>query len=205
MVLTHSMTQLEGVNRILRAGQINPVSSVTSPLDRFTHRAVTILEEELRRTLQLGWGFNTDHDFELTAVAGVFSAPADSLSTDILPHNSNGKHIVVRAGVLYDVTNNTGTFTETTLKAKIVRYIAFEDCPLVAQDFIVASARMEFAATVTVDDATFMKLRREKFDAEGALRRGDTSQESLNSHSRYPIAQIAATWPPLGGASEHPW
>ena len=202
---TYSITSLEAVNRILRVGQINPVTSTTPPIDRYTALAVAILEEELVRVLTFGWYFNTDYNYQLNAVLGQIAVPADALSIDIEPQNSNGKDIVDRNGYLYDRTNNTATFTESYIKATVVRYVTFDNCPLEIQEYIITCAQLEFASKATVDQATVYNIEKTKMDRWQALKRADTTKDSLNTQNRYPINQIARTWPIIGHESQEQW
>lgn len=187
------MNELEAVNRILRAGQINRVLSLATS-DRFVIRAFDMLQESRVRCLEKGWQFNTDLEFELTPVAGEIAVPVDTLSLDVLPDQGSGR-IVVRSGQLYDLESNSDDDFDTPIKCKIVRDIGFDDLELVFQEYIVACASVEFAKTVAVDLEVSRQLQSDEYRAWHMLKQRDTQQSSASTGQQYPLAQIASNWP----------
>lgn len=191
------MIQLDAVNRILTSAQMPTVASLSSP-DEFTSKAITILEDTKKRTLEMGWDFNQDYDYSLTPTANEYPLPTTPwtvLALDITDANAGGKDIVVREGQLYDRTNNTFTFTETELLATITWNIDFDDLPLVAQEYIVACASVKFAVHVSVDGATAQFLRLEEARAWARLKQADTQQGEKSPMKRNPLYNIARKWP----------
>jgi|GEM_PF-6339703 len=198
------MLSLEATNKVLRAGQINPVASLSSP-DRFTTRAIAILEQEKLRVLEKGWDFNTDYEYVLSESGGAIAVPTDALAIDIWPQNS-GKDVVARSGYLYNKTDNTAVWaTGTTIKAEIVRDITFDNLPPVMQTYIVDCACLEFAITVTVDAQTAGQLREAKQRSWEEVKRRDTTQASYNPRRRGNLAYIASRWFEFPGGGSTSW
>ncbi len=195
------MNELEAVNRILVSAQMQPVASLSSP-DRMTSKAQQILTDTSLREQERSWDFNSDYEFELTASAGQFTIPTTPwtvLSLDIQPYNSNGKDIVVRDGKLWDRTNHTFTFAETTIKVDITWAIDFDNCPLVFQEKAVAAACVRFAIEVSVDPQIAAGLVQNKRDAEALLRVRDTAQSSQSIYDRWPLSEVSRRWNTLLG------
>lgn len=191
------MLILDGVNRILVSAQMQPVASLSSP-DRLTSKAQQILEDTTDRELERGYDFNQDYDYTLTPTASQFPIPTSPwtvLSLDIRPENSNGKDLVVRDGKLWDRTNHTATFTESTFKADITWAIDFDNCPLVFQEYVVACASVRFAVEVSVDPMVAQQLRANEARAFHNLKSRDTQQASLTILNRWPLNAIARKWP----------
>ena len=198
------MLQLEAINKVLRAGQINAVASLSSP-DRFTSRAIVILEQEKLRVLEKGWDFNTDYEFTLSEAAGSIAVPASALAIDVWPQNS-GKDTVARNGVLYNKTDNTATWpTGTTIKCEIVRDITFDNCPLVMQVYIVDCACLEFAITVTVDSSTAAQLREAKQRSWEEVKRRDTTQATYNPRRKGNLSKIVSRWAEIPDMGASTW
>lgn len=193
------MLELDAVNRILTSAQMPVVASLASP-DEFTSKAIVFLASERKRILEQGWDFNQDYDYTLTPTAGEFILPTTPwtvLAIDIPSWNSNGKDIVQRDGKLYDKTNNTFTFTESSLDATITWDIDFDDLPLFAQEYVVACSSVRFAVHVNVDRETAQFLRIEEQKAWARMKQADTQQSEASPLKRYPLAQIASKWPPI--------
>lgn len=193
------MLELDAVNRILTSAQMPVVASLSSP-DEFTSKAITILADERKRILEQGWDFNQDYDYVLTPTAGEYILPTTPwavLAIDIPSWNSAGKDIVQRDGQLYDKTNNTFTFTETTLKATITWDIAFVDLPLFAQEYVVCCSAVRFGMHVAVAPEIVQFLRLEESKAWARMKQADTQQSEASPLRRYPLAMIASKWPPI--------
>lgn len=195
------MIRLDAVNRVLVSAQLQPVAALTSP-DRDTSKAITFLDDTVTRELEKGWGFNTNYDETLTAVAGAFTVPAGTLSLDVRADQSS-KEIVVRNGALYDKTNNTAVFTEPTIKVDRIIAITFDNCPLVFQEWAVARASVIMAVQRSVDTVIANQLRDDESRAWRELKARDTQQSGLSVYNRWPLNMVSRRWPRLTGAL--PW
>jgi len=190
------MLELDAVNRILVSAQLQPVSSLSSP-DRLVSKAIQILEDTNLRKLERGWDFNTDYSYPLAPTASEFPVPTTPwsvLALHIARENSNGKHIVVRDGKLWDKTNHTSTFTEDEFKADITWAIDFDDLPLAFQECVVASASTRFAVEVSADPAIAQQLLMYEIEAWKTLKQRDTQQSGATIYDRWPLNAIADKW-----------
>lgn len=191
------MLRLDAVNRILVSAQMPTVTTLSSP-DRLVAKAITILDDTVLRELERGWDFNTDYNYELTPTASEFiipTTPWSVLALDIRRENSYGKDIVVRDGKLWDRTNHTDTFTESTIKADITWDIDFDNCPLVFQEYAVACACVRFAGEVSVDPQIVQQLRVNEARAWQALKQRDTQQSETTVYDRWPLNEVSRRWP----------
>lgn len=188
------MNHLAAINALLTSAQLSTIASESSP-DVNTAKAITILDATVLRELERGWGFNTDYDVPVATVPGT--PPAGTLSLDVRPENSGGKDIVLRDGVLYDRTNRTSTFTEAEIKCDLATTRTFDNCPLVFQEYVVASAAVRFAVQVSVDPDTARQLRADEARAWQALVLRDDQQLSTSIYQRWPLSHVSRRWPSL--------
>jgi hypothetical protein len=190
------LTELEAVNRILVSAQMQPVTTLSSP-DRDTSKADQMLLDTNAREQERGWDFNSDYNVTLTAVASNFTVPTTPwtvLSLDVRPDQSS-KDIVVRDGKLYDKTNNTFTFTETTIDVDITYLITFPNLSLVFQEYVVACACVRFAEEVSVDPMIAQQLRANEARAWQRVKQADNQQSRQSIYYRWPLNWISRRWP----------
>lgn len=196
------MLRLDAINRVLTSAQIQPVASLTSP-DSLVSKAITFVDNVTLRVCEQGWDFNQDYDWPLTPVSNQIPVPTvaagftwDALNVDVRPENSEGKDIVVRDGKLWNKTDRTFTFIRVTpLYVDITWDIDFDNLPLVAQEYIVACASVQFISHVAVDPETAKALRAEEARAWFLLKQRDTQQSSASVLNRHPINQLQSLWP----------
>lgn len=112
-----------------------------------------------------GWWFNKEViTLSPNAVTGEIYVPHDVLSLDT---NNVQKNYVLRGRRLYDVANQRYTFTSDVSLA-IVRLIAFEDLPFLAQDLVQASVVARFVESYDADQSRIEQVRLDYALAEQA-------------------------------------
>lgn len=112
-----------------------------------------------------GWWFNKENiTLEPSALDKTISVPHDVLALDTESARNN---YVLRGRKLYDITNETYEF-ESPVRLAIVRLIAFEDLPFVAQDLVQAAVVARFVESYDADQARVEQVRLDYSIAEQA-------------------------------------
>lgn len=155
------MTKLQAVNLMLSNIGESPVSTLTGAEgDVFVATAITILDETTRAVLNDRWEFNFDTDYLLSPDgSGNILITDDMLAVDTSARSS-AVDVAVRAGKLYNKTDQTFVFTDA-LYCDVTWEFAFADCPQYIRQYMAVRAARVFArrmlgdttgAQLTVDD-----------------------------------------------------
>jgi hypothetical protein len=172
-------TELEAVNMMLSAIAEAQVATLNDDTIEDAQTALTILRQVSRELQNPGWHINTEYDYPLSvdSVTNKIPYPVTALHVDAMPCEQ--RDIVKRGAYLYDRSERTFEFTNTTsLKCKITWALDFEDLPQSARTAIALIAARRFAEHVLGDDRTVSYARE---DAQKAMtefiaddmRRGD--------------------------------
>jgi hypothetical protein len=156
VLATGLMTELEVVNKMLRAVDLAPVNSITGTLDLEAGAAVARFSEINRLVQTMGWDFNTRPNVKyLRNVSNEVTLGANVLSIKPVG-NSRGKDYTLRGGKVYDRESVNGTTRGTTLTEDpyldIVELIEFTDLPQAARAYIAERAVREHERFDSADD-----------------------------------------------------
>ena len=135
-----TFTKLDAVNQILSAIGSDPVTTIDDGMDIDVINALKILEDKSRDIQRKGWNFNK--------VTRTFSPDKDTKkiywdTTIMSLKSSDGNTYVKRGAFLYDINNDNYTFSKP-IEATIVYAVNFEDLPECFQNYITASAAVDF-------------------------------------------------------------
>lgn len=136
------MTKLEAVNEILAAIGEDPVNSLDEGLPD-ADRARQTLDRVLTRTLTRGWWFNQYEEYDLQPDSeDQIHVPGDFLR--FIPSGKDqGKRIIQRSGKLYDMEEQSDTFTDkVTVQATVAP--DWEDLPQVFKDYVTVKSARHF-------------------------------------------------------------
>jgi len=150
---TGLMTELEVVNKMLRAVDIAPVTSITGTVDLEVESAIGRLSEINRDIQTMGWDFNTRRQVKyLRNVNNQVTMGTNILS--IKPVDSTRhKDYTLRAGMIYDRTPSVDSnVLQEDPVLDIVELINFEDLPSAARTYISAKAVREHESFESADD-----------------------------------------------------
>lgn len=157
-------SRLDGVNRVLRAGGENPVSTLSSTSGDAL-MAEAILNEVNYEQQLAGLACNTETvDLEPDADGNVAIADT-TLHVQVLSQDSQNlgsKFITVRGSPshLYNVTDNTAVFeVGVTIRARLVMGLDFDDLPYAQQVSIADEAGRRYQMLVVGDAKTDSMLR----------------------------------------------
>jgi hypothetical protein len=156
VLATGLMTELEVVNKMLRAVDLAPVNSITGTLDLEAGAAVARFSEINRMVQTMGWDFNTRPEVKyLRNVSNEVTLGTNVLSIRPVA-NSAGKNYTMRGGKVYDREAVNGITRGTTLTEdphlEIVELMEFTELPQAARAYIAERAVREHERFDSADD-----------------------------------------------------
>jgi len=166
---TVPVNELEAVNMLLAAVGEAAVSSLETATTVDVTQAKNLLSNINREVQQKGWHFNTEWDV-------VLSLDSDSripLGTTVLSIYSPTKMTTIRgregSPFLYDLDNNTFTWTASINDAVTITLLDFEDIPQTARQYITTKAARIFQEEIVGQVSAEAVNRQEEVEAYADL------------------------------------
>ena len=166
---TVPVNELEAVNMLLAAVGEAAVSSLETATTVDVTQAKNLLSNINREVQQKGWHFNTEWDV-------VLSLDSDSripLGTTVLSIYSPTKMTTIRgregSPFLYDLSNNTFTWTTSINDAVTITLLDFEDIPQTARQYITTKAARIFQEEIIGQVSAEAVNRQEEVEAYADL------------------------------------
>ena len=166
---TVPVNELEAVNMLLAAVGEAAVSSLETATTVDVTQAKNLLSNINREVQQKGWHFNTEWDV-------VLSLDSDSripLGTTVLSIYSPSKLTTIRgregSPFLYDLSNNTFTWTASVNDAVTITLLDFEDIPQTARQYITTKAARIFQEEIIGQVSAEAVNRQEEVEAYADL------------------------------------
>ena len=166
---TVPVNELEAVNMLLAAVGEAAVSSLETATTVDVTQAKNLLSNINREVQQKGWHFNTEWDV-------VLSLDSDSripLGTTILSIYSPTKMTTIRgregSPFLYDLDNNTFTWTASVNDAVTITLLDFENIPQTARQYITTKAARIFQEEIIGQVSAETVNRQEEVEAYADL------------------------------------
>ena len=166
---TVPVNELEAVNMLLAAVGEAAVSSLETATTVDVTQAKNLLSNINREVQQKGWHFNTEWDV-------VLSLDSDSripLGTTVLSIYSPTKMTTIRgregSPFLYDLDNNTFTWTTSINDAVTITLLDFEDIPQTARQYITTKAARIFQEEIIGQVSAETVNRQEEVEAYADL------------------------------------
>ncbi len=132
-------TELDVVNKMLRAIKEAAVSELTEPTTTDVSTALQILSDTNRQFQEHGWHFN--RDFNVTIARNANNELV--LGSNIMSIFSTTKDVTMRGLKLYDRVEKTFTFTQDLTDLTTITLLPFEDLPPIARTYLaLACARI---------------------------------------------------------------
>lgn len=153
VLATTIMTELQVVNKMLRAVDLAPVNSITGNLDLEAGAAVERFSEINREVQMMGWKFNSRREVKyLRNIDGEVSLGLNVLSFKPVGLSS-GKDYTLRGNKIYDRSPDVdGSVLTEDPHLNIIELINFEDLPSAARNYIAAKATREHERFDSADD-----------------------------------------------------
>lgn len=167
------LTELEAVNIILENDGEAPVSALGNGFSE-SEKAQRVLREISRKVQTKGWAFNTDYERKFTPnVSDEIDLPNNTLK--IKPtYLSQELRLVERGRKLYDLENNTYTFTQPVY-LDVVQMLDFPDLPTSARDYITIRAARVYQARATGSGSQDGFTKDEELEAKSTFKSADRS------------------------------
>ena len=166
---TVPVNELEAVNMLLAAVGEAAVSSLETATTVDVTQAKNLLSNINREVQQKGWHFNTEWDV-------VLSLDSDNripLGTTVLSIYSPTKMTTIRgregSPFLYDLDNNTFTWTASINDAVTITLLDFEDIPQTARQYITTKAARIFQEEIVGQVSAEAVNRQEEVEAYADL------------------------------------
>ena len=208
-------TELEIVNACLIAIGNERVTELDFP-DTDTDIAITIVRESRIDVLSMGWWFNHEDNWTLPLDDnGQVKFPASVIDFRTIRLHREAD-IVKRSGFLYDKTNHTYDLSPLTntdsIDTDMLMDLVMEDCPVVAQQYIRATARTRFVQDLDANSSKLKKLEQDELKYLALLERQHYRNSKFNvyGHSRVQLILGGMSGPntlsgiatvnPLGGS-----
>lgn len=143
-ISTTPLTELEAVNSLLSAIGEAAVSSLETATTVEVTQAKNLLSNVNRETQQKGWHFNTEWDVTLTRD----SDNKIPIGSSVLSVYVENKLTTIRgiSGVMYiyDLDNNTFTWTSSLTNAVTITLLDFQDTPQAVRQYVTTKAARIF-------------------------------------------------------------
>ena len=177
---TVPVNELEAVNMLLAAIGEAAVSSLETATTVDVTQAKNLLSNINREAQQKGWHFNTEWDV-------VLSLDSDSripLGTTVLSVYSPTKMTTIRgregSPFLYDLDNNTFTWTTSINDAVTITLLDFEDIPQTARQYITTKAARIFQEEIIGQVSAEAVNRQEEVEAYADLLDDEGERSGFN-------------------------
>jgi hypothetical protein len=174
------VNELEAVNMLLAAVGEAAVSSLETATTVDVTQAKNLLSNINREVQQKGWHFNTEWDV-------VLSLDSDSripLGSSILSVYSPTKTTTIRgregSPFLYDLDNNTFTWTASINDAVTITLLDFEDIPQTARQYITTKAARIFQEEIIGQVSAETVNRQEEVEAYADLLDDEGERSGFN-------------------------
>lgn len=174
------LSKLEAVNLMLSNIGESPVSTLTGAEgDAFVATSIVILDETTRSVLNDGWEFNVDEEYLMTPDgSGNILITDDMLSVD--SNSRSGRYdVTVRAGKLYNKTDQTYVFTDSVY-CDVTWEFAFADCPQYIRQYIAIKAARIFARRMLGDTTGQQLTVEDELYARANAKRAENNNADRN-------------------------
>lgn len=148
-------TKIDAVNLILSSVGDSPVDTLEEHDNVDVDNAVRLLDSISRSVQARGWDFNSYESYRLKP----------DMYTKHIRYNPHfihfravdGRTIVKRGGLLYDMTNQSDKF-ENDIDLNVIMAVDFEDMPQCFKDYTTAQAAVKFQQRYMGDDGVSQDL-----------------------------------------------
>ena len=157
-----------------------PVNNITGTTSVDVSVAKNILDETSMSIQAEGWNFNTVYDKALSKdIDNKVPLPSNCVQADA---NKDDRHmnLIIRAGYLYDVDNDTDVFSATVPLLDLVLVQQFEDLPEYARRYITMKSARRFAARFIGEETLVTLTMQDENEALIAFKLADSRSEDNN-------------------------
>lgn len=179
-ISTTPLTELEAVNMMLAAIGEAAVSSLETATTVEVTQAKNLLSNTNRSIQQKGWHFNTEWDVTLTRDSDNFIPLGSSILSVSIP----GKLTTIRgrsgSPFIYDLDNNTFTFTGNLTRAVTITLLEFVDTPQTFRQYVTVRAARIFQEEIIGQVSAETVNRQEEAEAYADLLDDEADRTGIN-------------------------
>ena len=172
-------TELQAVNIMLSVIGEAPINTLAGDTTTDVSIAKNLLDESSMSVQSMGWNFNTNYNYNVTLDdTGKIPLPANCVQADAGAADRS-RNVVIRAGFLYDLDNDTDIFTKA-IPLDVVLVQQFEDLPEYARRYITSKAARRFAARSIGDGELTQLAGQDEQEAYIAFQQADSRSADVN-------------------------
>jgi hypothetical protein len=172
-------TELEAVNIMLATIGEAPINSLSSSGLGDVSAAKTRLHNTSRAVQMAGWHFNSEENYELSpTVDGFLQLPLNALKVDTTKEFTS-KDVTTRGFRLYNRTDHTYIF-DAPLKVDMVLFLAFEELPEAARNYITIKAARAFQSYVLGSELIEAFTQDDEMEALVEMKSAETENGDYN-------------------------
>ena len=180
-ISTSAMTELQAVNIMLAAIGEAAVSSLETATTVEVTQAKKLLSNTNRSLQQKGWHFNTEWDVTLS-VNGDGNIPVgNSVLSVLVPGTLTTLRGINGPMHLYDLDNNTFTFTANKTNAVTITLLEFVDTPQTFRQYVTLRAARIFQEEIVGQVSAETINRQEEAEAYADLLDDEADRSGLNA------------------------
>lgn len=180
-ISTSAMTELQAINIMLAAIGEAAVSSLETATTVEVTQAKKLLSNTNRSLQQKGWHFNTEWDVTLS-VNGDGNVPVgNSVLSVLVPGTLTTLRGINGTMHLYDLDNNTFTFTANKTNAVTITLLEFIDTPQTFRQYVALRAARIFQEEIIGQVSAETINRQEEAEAYADLLDDEADRSGLNA------------------------
>lgn len=182
-------TELEAINRILTIIGESPIPSLDTTGLEDAALAKQVLHDTSRTVQTRGWHFNTEIDYPLVPDGnGEIYLPNNTLQVDTV-YPDDSKDLVQRGTRLYDRENHTYVIG-ATIKTRLIKFLAFDEIPEAARNYIVIRAGRQFAERSLGSADVVGFTEDDEFEAKTILEEAEAETADYNIFQNYDVYRV---------------
>ena len=143
-ISTTPLTELEAINSLLSAIGEAAVSSLETATTVEVTQAKNLLSNVNRETQQKGWHFNTEWDVTLTRDSDNKIPIGSSVLSVYVENQLTTIRGISGVMYIYDLDNNTFTWTSSLTNAVTITLLDFQDTPQAVRQYVTTKAARIF-------------------------------------------------------------
>ena len=179
-ISTTPITELEAVNSLLSAIGEAAVSSLETATTVEVTQAKNLLSNVNRETQQKGWHFNTEWDVSLTRDSNNKIPIGSSILSIYIEQKLTTIRGIQGVMYIYDLDNNTFTWTENITNAVTITLLDFQDTPQAVRQYVTTKAARIFQEEIIGQTSAENVNRQEEMESYADLLDDEAERAGYN-------------------------
>jgi len=179
-ISTTPLTELEAVNSLLSAIGEAAVSSLETATTVEVTQAKNLLSNVNRETQQKGWHFNTEWDVTLTRDSDNKIPIGSSVLSVYVENQLTTIRGISGVMYIYDLDNNTFTWTSNLTNAVTITLLDFQDTPQAVRQYVTTKAARIFQEEIIGQVSAETVNRQEEAEAYADLLDDEAERAGFN-------------------------